>query len=100
MHYMALNIVTDNLERVKIRADAGGHSAAESRLQESTTAAHPSFPSKSGRLAPATVPDRPFTPAKCGGAQPVTFQRRKGNSSHERVANAPIIWHFQPCARS
>ncbi|MGI8743089.1 MAG: hypothetical protein ACR2NN_11080 [Bryobacteraceae bacterium] len=34
MHYLALNSVTDNLERVKIRADAGGHSAPESKLRE------------------------------------------------------------------
>lgn len=34
MHYLALNSVADNLERVKIRADAGGHSAPESKLRE------------------------------------------------------------------
>lgn len=34
MHYLALNSVADNLDRVRIRADAGGHSAPESKLRE------------------------------------------------------------------
>lgn len=34
MHYLALNNVLENLDRVRIRADAGGHSAPESKLRE------------------------------------------------------------------
>jgi len=34
MHYLALNNVAENLERVRIRADAGGQSAPESKLRE------------------------------------------------------------------